>query len=40
MAEQKYRCLVCGAIIDDPDYCVYCGATTEDIGPYNEEEDY
>ncbi|MDI9503958.1 MAG: hypothetical protein QM205_03345 [Bacillota bacterium] len=35
--EQKYYCLVCGMVIDDPDYCVYCGATTENIIPYEEE---
>ncbi|HMM00853.1 MAG: hypothetical protein WCQ71_03240 [Bacilli bacterium] len=40
MAEgKKYRCLVCGAIIDNPDYCPFCGATSENIVPYDEEED-
>ncbi|MGI6714166.1 MAG: hypothetical protein ACOX3K_03895 [Bacilli bacterium] len=35
--KKKYLCLVCGAIIDNPDYCEYCGATGENIVPYEEE---
>lgn len=36
--EQKYLCLLCGMIIDNPDYCEYCGATSENIVPYEEEK--
>jgi len=35
--EKKYLCLLCGMIIDNPDYCEYCGATSENIVPYEEE---
>lgn len=37
-SEKKYLCLLCGMIIDNPDYCEYCGATSENIVPYNEEQ--
>lgn len=36
--KQKYLCTLCGAIIDNPEYCEYCGATEEYIVPYNEDE--
>ena len=36
-SEKKYLCLLCGMIIDNPDYCEYCGATSENIVPYEEE---
>lgn len=35
----KYKCLVCGAIIDSPNECPVCGAGPEQIVPYNEEEE-
>ena len=34
--KQKYRCLICGAIIDSPDYCPIWGATSENIVVYEE----
>ncbi len=42
MAEErkKYVCLVCGAIIDNPDFCEFCGATSESIVPYDGDEDF
>ena len=37
--EQKYYCTNCGQIIDRPDYCVYCGASTDKIVPLEDEND-
>ena len=34
----KYKCLVCGQIIDNPDKCPVCGAGPDKIVPYVEEE--
>ena len=34
----KYKCLVCGAIIDSPDECPVCGAMGDQIVPYVEEQ--
>ena len=33
----KYKCLVCGQIIDNPDKCPVCGAGPDKIVPYVEE---
>ncbi len=33
---QRYRCLVCGQILDRPDFCIYCGAGREQIVPLEE----
>jgi|GEM_PF-727307 len=34
----KYKCLVCGAIIDSPDECPVCGALADQIVPFEEEK--
>ena len=34
----KYKCLVCGQIIENPDKCPVCGAGPDKIVPYVEEE--
>lgn len=36
--KMKYKCLVCGQIIDSPDHCPVCGAGADKIVPYVEEE--
>jgi rubredoxin/rubrerythrin len=36
--KMKYKCLVCGQIIDSPEKCPVCGAGADKIVPYIEEE--
>lgn len=36
--KMKYKCLVCGQIIDSPEKCPVCGAGAEKIVPYVEAE--
>jgi len=36
---QKFKCHVCGEIIDNQDLCPICGATSEHIEPYVDQDE-